>query len=149
MLSEDPIEILQVHNPTDQSVSSLLVVGFLPSKCNENLKLIESTPVACPRWFMLLLAVVCKSNLFKWVRLQSEPVVLGVSSSRGPQKTLSQVDSLLIANPLWMPTPAGWLSGTSKNKHAGCPRFESQDMRPIVNCVKNSAVILGIMDSAP
>jgi hypothetical protein len=44
--SQDPIEILQVHNPLDQSVSSLLAVGFLLGKRSENLKVIESTPAA-------------------------------------------------------------------------------------------------------
>jgi hypothetical protein len=96
MPSQDPIEILQVHNPLDQSVSSLLAVGFLLGKRNENLKVIEST-----------LAVVCKSLLFKWARhhlgvitVQSE--AMDLSSSRR-QKALSQ-GSLLIASPSWMPT---------------------------------------------
>jgi hypothetical protein len=46
MPGQDPIEILQVHNPLDQSVSSLLAVGFLLGKRNEKLKVIESTPAA-------------------------------------------------------------------------------------------------------
>jgi hypothetical protein len=46
MPSQDPIEILQVHHPIDQAVSSLLAVGFLLGKRNENLKVIESTPAA-------------------------------------------------------------------------------------------------------
>jgi hypothetical protein len=35
MPSQDPIEILQVHNPLDQSVSSLLAVGFLLGKLSQ------------------------------------------------------------------------------------------------------------------
>jgi hypothetical protein len=44
--SQDPIEILQVHNPLDQSASSLLAIGFLLGKRNESVKVIESTPAA-------------------------------------------------------------------------------------------------------
>jgi hypothetical protein len=71
MPSQDPIEILQVRNPLDQSVSSLLAVGFLLGKRNENLKVIESTPAASSK---TVHAVVSSG-------LQVSPFVIGAASS--------------------------------------------------------------------
>jgi hypothetical protein len=70
MPSQDPIEILQVHNPLDQSVSSLLAVGFLLGKRNENLKVIESTPAASSKTV----------HAFISSGLQVSPFQMGVAS---------------------------------------------------------------------
>jgi hypothetical protein len=72
MPSQDPIEILQVHNPLDQAVSSLLAVGFLLGKRNENLKVIESTPAASSK---TVHAVISSG-------LQVSPFQMGTASPR-------------------------------------------------------------------